>query len=53
MFEAMADDTIGDCADGIIFDCFGDDRKMVNGFGNFAAVGGNGKKAFEGANDAG
>jgi hypothetical protein len=51
MFEAMAEENIGDCADGIIFDCFGDDREMINGFGNLAVGRGRGKNAFERADD--
>jgi hypothetical protein len=52
MFEAMAEEKIGDCADGKIFDSFGDDRKMVNGFSNLAAVVGLINKAVERADDA-
>jgi hypothetical protein len=49
----MAEEKIGNCADWIIFDCFGDERKFVNGFGNLVAARGFGKKVFEGADDAG
>jgi hypothetical protein len=52
MFEAMAEEKIGDCADEIIVDCFRDDRKMVNGFRNLAEVVGRVNMAFERADGA-
>jgi hypothetical protein len=52
MFEAMAEEKIGDCADRIIFDRFGDGRKRANGFCNLAEVVGRVNKAFERADGA-